>query len=283
MRRALLLIALIAAVLATGLGWYGTRQYESLIVTRPFVVARIAIAPYTLVTAEMLTTLDLPAVLAQEQPVYVRPAEVVGLLSTTAIPTGTLIYRHQAVAAASFRYSDDPQAEIIALAVPPEQAVAGQIQPGQRVNVYRLSGGVVVTSQPSARPLATVLPSPPAVVELVVAQALVRGVTAAAAAAGYPVTILVLEVTPADARRLVQLLAEGRGAVDLWVSLAPLTPAPVPGSPSPAPRLTSPAGTAAASPTPTVGRPSATPRPMATPTGASGVEPTGPISIGGGT
>ncbi|MBU0494036.1 MAG: SAF domain-containing protein [Chloroflexi bacterium] len=210
MRRALLVITLIATVLAVGVGWYGTRQYESLVVTRPFVVARVAIAPYTVITADMLTTQELPAVLAQEQPVYVAPAEVVGQLATTAIATGTLIYQAQAVSAADWRYPADPRAEVLALGLPPAQALAGQVQPGQRVNVYNAAA-------------------------LLVERAPVRGVYPARTSAGRgSQVILLLEVRPAEARRLVQCLAES--GEDLWVSLAPLVASPAPATTWPAER-----------------------------------------------
>jgi len=127
------LVALAAAVLA---GQYAYTQYNQIVSTAPVSVAAVPIAPYTLVTPDMLQVRNLPRPLAAE-PIYTAPDELIGKMTTQALMPGQIIYHHQAVAPQAFRLAS-PDLEVVSLPVSVEQAVGGAIRNGSRVNLYRM-------------------------------------------------------------------------------------------------------------------------------------------------
>lgn len=93
------------------------------------------IAPYTIITSDMVQERAFPQVMAQAQ-VYRSADEVIGNLTTTALVPEQLIYVHQLVAPQQFHLTRDETLEVVSFSIKPEQAVGAQLRIGQRVNVY---------------------------------------------------------------------------------------------------------------------------------------------------
>ena len=145
-------------------------------------------------------------------------------MTTAALQPGQLIYHHQAVPAAQFRYTDDPALEVVSFPVNPERAVGGQVQIGHRINVYGVRKTVGTNQAAQAELLAKGIP----VVDVRAKQGepANRAITAsqleqsAQVEAGKPLQILTVAVDPEAARQLVELAVDGE--YEIWVSLAPL-------------------------------------------------------------
>ena len=151
------------------------------------------IAPYTIITPDMLQERMFPQAMSQAQ-VYRSVDEVIGNLTTTALVPEQLIYVHQLVAPQQFHLTRDERLEVVSFPIKPEQAVGAQLRIGQRVNVYR----------PAAH-------SDAIGTELIVSD--VR-----TAADGY--LTLTVAARPDVVRGIIQSGANARDS--LWVTLAPL-------------------------------------------------------------
>jgi hypothetical protein len=242
----MLVVGTLALLAAVGGGFYAYRFYDSLITMAKVVTVTVAVPPYTLLTADMLDERSVPRSLLAE-PIYRAPAELAGKVTTMALMPGQIIYRHQAVAQAGFRYSDDPALEIVSFPIDPARAVGGQVQIGHRVNVYRVreldpdratsawsraTAESVVVANPSgdrgaeARLLAEGIP----VVDVRAKQgepagrpsALSQVERTASSEQIRPLQILTVAVAPETAQALVELAVEDQGAFEIWVTLAPL-------------------------------------------------------------
>ncbi len=192
-RRVTLLIAtlalLVGAMSACGLYRHAAPYTES----TNLVVPVREIAPYTIITPDMVQERAFPQAMAQAQ-VYRSVDEVVGNLATTTLVPEQLIYVHQLVAPQQFHLTRDETLEAVSFPIKPEQAVGAQLRIGQRVNVYH------PTAQSNA------IGS-----ELVVSD--VR-----AASDGY---LTVTVAAPPDVvRGIIQSGANARDS--LWVTLAPM-------------------------------------------------------------
>jgi pilus assembly protein CpaB len=150
------------------------------------------IAPYTIVTPDMVQVRAFPEAMAQEQ-VYRSVDEVIGNVATTTLIPGQLIYVQQLAAPQQFYLTRDDELEVVSFPVKPEQAVGAHLRIGQRVNVYH----------PTARASAIGT-------ELTVSD--IR-----AARDGY--VVLTLAAPPDIVREILQSGADTRDA--LWVTLAP--------------------------------------------------------------
>lgn len=180
----------IGAICASTLYRYGA----AMIATTMLVVPAKEIAPYSIITPDLVEMRAFPEAMAQQE-LYRSVDEVIGKLATTTLMPGQLLYVHQLAAPQQFRYSDDTQLEVVSFPVKPEQAAGARLHPGQRINVYRPA------SQPN-----------PIGVELSVAD--VR-----TAPDGY---LVVTVAAPSDVvRQLMNQSASGRDS--LWVTLAPIT------------------------------------------------------------
>ena len=128
----LLIATSIGAICASALYRYGT----SLTALTLLVVPVKEIAPYSIVTPDMVELRPFPEAMAQAE-VYRSVDEVIGKLATTMLMPGQLLYAHQLVAPQRFRYTDDVRLEVVSFPVKPEQAAGAQLRPGQRINIYR--------------------------------------------------------------------------------------------------------------------------------------------------
>ena len=246
-----ILIAIISLFVALGVGAFAETQYQQLVATTELVVPAVEIPPYTVVASGMFKVRSFPAPMAQE-PVYRDLSELSGKITTIALKPDQLVYRDQLVPLKQFRYTDDERLEIVSFPIKPEQAVGGQIKPGQRLNIYR----IVLQATPNQAVVAS--PDPKvwlaalgAGIELLEADVLVVDVrstqgapmvsppkvqsktsevttyeTAETSSAGTnrPLTILTVAVAPDIAKDILRLVGESQIASRylLWVSLAPL-------------------------------------------------------------
>ena len=205
----------------------------------------------------MFKTRSFPAPMAQES-VYRDASEVAGKIATITLKPDQLVYRDQLVPLKQFRYSDDERLEIVSFPIKPEQAVGGQIKPGQRINVYRIvlqatpNQSVVTSPDPKvwlAAPGAGIeilesdvlvvdvrstqgspMVSPPKVQSQRDFQSQTADVTTYQTAdtsssnTNRPLTILTVAVPPDVAKDILRLAGESQVASRylLWVSLAPI-------------------------------------------------------------
>jgi len=246
-----LLVAIISLFVALGVGWFAETQYQQLVATTELVVPAVEIPPYTVVAPGMFKIRSFPAPMAQE-PVYRDLSELSGKIATIALKPDQLVYRDQLVPLKQFRYTDDERLEIVSFPIKPEQAVGGQIKPGQRLNIYR----IVLQATPNQAVVAS--PDPKvwlaasgAGIELLEADVLVVDVRStqgspmvsppkvqsktsevttyetaetSSSSTNRPLTILTVAVAPDVAKDILRLVGESQIASRylLWVSLAPL-------------------------------------------------------------
>jgi len=243
-----ILIGLIALAVALAAGQYAYQQYDRLVTTTEIVVPSVALPPYSLITAGDLTLRALPRPLLHE-PIYTKPSELVGKVTTARLAAGQLIYRHQAVEAGQFRLADDPTLEVVSFPVQVEQAVGGQVRPGSRVNIYRAVYQTSVKTDNAITATMLITDAEYAGVEVLADSVLVVDVraqkgepattvesrptasstsnlpgssSASSKQQVMPVQIVTVAVPPEIARDIVRLVAETHGPVDLWLSLSPL-------------------------------------------------------------
>lgn len=180
----------IGAVCAGALYRYGA----AMTATTLLVVPVQEIAPYRIVTPDMVALRPFPKAMAQAE-VYRSVDEVIGKLATTTLMPGQLMYVQQLALPQRFRYSDDARLEVVSFPVKPEQAAGAQLRPGQRINVYR----------PSEQP------------EPIGADLLVADVGA------VPDGYLVVTVgASSDVVRQIIKQSPAGGCDSLWVTLAPI-------------------------------------------------------------
>ena len=254
-RKWFLIVGLLSLLAAAGGGLYAYRFYDSLVTTATAITLVQVVPPYTAITPEMLVERDVPRGMLDE-PIYTTVENLVGRITTAVLYPDQLIYRHQAVPPATFRYAEDPALEIVSFPVDPARAVGGQVRIGHRVNVYR----VRKLAQPNTSGLLTedtiVIPidGRGAEAEILAEGIMVVDVRAkqgepanraavpsqieqsARQEATKPLQILTVAVDPGTAQSLVELTVEGSGSVagdyEIWISLAPLVETPIEGETS---------------------------------------------------
>ncbi len=249
--RLALAIAFVSLLIALAVGWFAETQYQALVATTELVVPAVEIPPYTSVSPQMFKMRSFPAPVANES-VYREPSELTGKISTITLKPDQLIYRDQAVSLKQFRYTDDERLEIVSFPIKPEQAVGGQIKPGQRINLYRIvlqttpNPSVVNSPDPKvwlAAPGAGIevvesdvlvvdvrstqgspMVSPPKVQSQTAEVTTYESASTSASDANRPLTILTVAVPPDVAKDILRLAGEAHVASRylLWVSLAPM-------------------------------------------------------------
>lgn len=225
-----LLIAAAAAVV-------GNVYYEQLVATIEVPVAAVPIEPYTVISPAMLTTREVPRSLVTE-PIYQTASGLVGRIATVPIMPATMIYIPFAADPKTFRLVPDPALEVVSFPVSPASAVGGQVRPGLRINIYRT---VVVAAQLQGfrdLPIEDLLETRAAASAILAANVPVVDVRSQQGESAQPVTapagnpanartmplqIITVAVPPETARDIVTLVGETSAAVQLWVSLAPLS------------------------------------------------------------
>jgi Flp pilus assembly protein CpaB len=246
------LLALLAAVAA---GQYAYTQYNQIVSTAPVPVAAVPIPPYTLITADMLHSRNLPRPMLAE-PIYTEASDLVGQMTTQALVAGQVIYRHQAVPPQAFRLAS-PDLEVISVPVATEQAVGGALRIGSRVNLYRIVTDLSLAQAGLSRGQGATAPGNASItmtqfseVELLAEGAPVVDVrertgvpaTQDTAPSGnsrpgsaspssssdarqsqrVPIQIVTLAVRHDQAQEIVRLMGEAGTAVKFWFTLAPV-------------------------------------------------------------
>ncbi len=244
-------IAVISFLIALGVGWFAESQYQQLVATTELVVPVVEIPPYTVVVPQMFKVRAFPAPMAEEG-VYQSLEQVAGKISTITLRPDQLVYRNQLVSLREFRYSEDERLEVISFPIKPEQAVGGQVKPGQRINIYRLvlqaAPNQTVIGSPDPRvwlaaPGAGIevlqsdvlvvdvrstqgspIVQPPKVQSQSSGDAVLQSSDSSSSNTNRPLTILTVAVPPEVAKDILRLAGESQIASRylLWVSLAPL-------------------------------------------------------------
>ena len=135
-RAAQFIIGLLAIVLAIGAGIYGRNIYLKEVSTYQIPVPVATIQPYTVLSEAMFQMRDMPRTM-ETLPYYQSLTDLKGLITTSALPAGLPVSKSYAVLPTSFRLAD-PAFEVISIPVEPVSAVGGQIQIGQRLNLYQV-------------------------------------------------------------------------------------------------------------------------------------------------
>jgi len=253
-RKVRFIVALVALAVALGSGYYAWRFYDSQVSTAEVVTLTMPVAPYTLVTEDLVEMREVPrGVLAE--PIYQTPEQVVGKIAVMPLVPSQLIYRHQMVSPTQFRYTNDPGLEIVSFPVEPERAVGGQLRIGHRINVYRVrelgalglqaqglrvgNVGLPALEEGGAIPImaikgaeAEVLAEAVPVVDLrsdrgepsmdYYLQGIPGRDDAGESARRQPLQVITVAVPPDTAKKIIELAVEERGDYALWVTLAPL-------------------------------------------------------------
>ena len=133
-----IIIGGLCILLALAAGVYGRNTYLKEVSTYPVPVPIRAIPPYTLLSADLFQMREMPRAM-ERLPYFQTMSEMTGLISTAPIPAGLPVSKMSAVTSSEFRLADAPF-EVVSIPVTPVSAVGGQVQIGQRVNLYRMTG-----------------------------------------------------------------------------------------------------------------------------------------------
>ncbi|MEA3350697.1 MAG: hypothetical protein U9Q82_08770 [Chloroflexota bacterium] len=137
------LIQVFLGLIAVGIGvagaWYGRTSYLESVVTVQLPVPKEDIAPYTIISEDLLETREFPRALIEEQVDFAVSAQtLMGNVTTSILAAGLPIPSQLVQPAEEFRLAA-PSLEVVSLPVSPEYAVGGKIEIGEWVNVYLLS------------------------------------------------------------------------------------------------------------------------------------------------
>jgi len=134
-----LLLALLALAAAVGGAAYWRANYLAGVTLINLPVPRAGLSPYTLLKAEMFTISQFPRALIDDSGGDYALAldDLSGQISTGMLVAGLPVPQDLAVPPAQFRLAD-PALEVASIPISPVNGVGGQVQVGERVNVYRL-------------------------------------------------------------------------------------------------------------------------------------------------
>ncbi|GAP13206.1 hypothetical protein LARV_00957 [Longilinea arvoryzae] len=140
------IIGVLAIGLAIAAGIYGRNTYLKEVSTYQIPVPVAEIPPYSVLTSEMFTLRDMPRTM-ESLPYHQKVEDLNGLVSVSALAAGLPVAQTSAVAPAQFRLADAAY-EVLSIPVEPVSAVGGQIQIGQRVNLYQMLRQHTENNQP---------------------------------------------------------------------------------------------------------------------------------------
>ena len=134
-----LLLALLALAAAVVGAVYWRANYLAGVTLVNLPVPREEIPPYTLLEVEMFTISQFPRALIDDAGGDYALAldNLTGQISTGTLVAGLPVPQDLAVPPAQFRLAD-PALEVASIPVSPVNGVGGQVQVGERVNIYRL-------------------------------------------------------------------------------------------------------------------------------------------------
>lgn len=139
------IIGVLAIGLAIAAGIYGRNTYLKEVSTYQIPVPIVEIPPYSVLTSEMFMLRDIPRMM-ENLPYYQKVEDLTGLISVSVLPAGLPVSQTAAVPPAQFRLADVAY-EVVSIPIEPVSAVGGQIQIGQRVNLYQMIRLQVENSQ----------------------------------------------------------------------------------------------------------------------------------------
>lgn len=223
-----ILIGILSIALALAAGIYGRNTYLKEVSTYQVPVPVQDIPSYTVLTSELFQMREMPRAM-ETLPYFQKVEDVTGLISTSHIPAGLPVPTSNAVPASQFRLAD-AAFEVVSIPVKPVSAVGGQIQIGQRVNLYQ-----IIEERPQeGEPIST---SPEFTVEMIAGSILVVDVRNSQGAQAGPsnqqtsqtvedepteqVQILTLALVPETVQSVLDAVAkaEKQGGL-LWTTLA---------------------------------------------------------------
>jgi len=134
-----LILALLALAAAVVGAVYWRANYLAGVTLVNLPVPREEIPPYTLLEVEMFTISQFPRALIDEAGGDFALAldNLTGQISTGTLVAGLPVPQDLAVPPTQFRLAD-PELEVASIPVSPVNGVGGQVQVGERVNIYRL-------------------------------------------------------------------------------------------------------------------------------------------------
>ena len=264
-------LALVLA-LASGLGAYWF--LDAFAATAVIVVPAVPIPAGALIVPALLEEREAPRALLDE-PIYATAADLVGKVAQVPLAPGMAVYRHHAVPLREYRLVDDPALVVVSVPLTPDRAVGGQVQPGHRVDVWRLPRLRSAQTLEQLPITATLVLSDVLVVDVRASQGqavarqpqAVPGQLAPSEAqnqqqttANVPLQIMTFALPVTQTTLLLDTLAAvENGVAGLWIALAPvarpapaLAPAPIaePASPALPPTPEPPQPTPTATPEP---------------------------------
>ena len=131
-----IVIGAISIVLALTAGIYGRNTYLKEVSTYQIPVPIRNIPTYTTLSEDLFQMRDMPRAM-EGLPYFQKMSDIPGLITTAPLPAGLPVAKTSAIAASQFRLAD-AMFEVVSIPVKPVSAVGGQIQIGQRVNLYRI-------------------------------------------------------------------------------------------------------------------------------------------------
>lgn len=131
-----IVIGALSIVLALAAGIYGRNTYLKEVSTYQIPVPIGNIPTYTTLSEDLFQMRDMPRAM-EGLPYFQNMSEINGLITTAPLPAGLPVAKTSAVVASEFRLAD-AMYEVVSIPVKPVSAVGGQIQIGQRVNLYRI-------------------------------------------------------------------------------------------------------------------------------------------------
>lgn len=129
-------IGVLSILLALAASIYGRETYLREVSTYQIPVPIRDIPPYTSLTEEMFQLRDMPRTM-ESLAYFQKFSDMAGMITTAPLTAGLPVANTSAVPAKQFRLAD-ARFEVVSIPVKPVSAVGGQIQIGQRVNLYRI-------------------------------------------------------------------------------------------------------------------------------------------------
>lgn len=249
-RKAQVVIGVIALLAAAGSGLLIYSGFSRMVTTAWVVTPARVIPAGALIEESLLSVREVPRPLLDED-IYVRREDLVGKVAVVPLRPGMVVYRSFAVPLREYRLVDDPAYTVVSFPVDPARAVGGQIQPGHRVDIWRLAASPPVSFGSLAEVMstgwatATVLARGVLVVDVrsSTGQAVARSpqavpgqvsqglgqqvLPASPASPGGMLQILTVAVPSDVAREILAVVAMQQarsGFVTIWVSLSPMEP-----------------------------------------------------------
>ena len=236
-RRTQLFAGLIALLIAAGSGLLAYSWFDQMVTVAQIITPARVIPAGALIRADMLSVREVARPLLREN-IYVRPEELAGQVAVVTLYPGMVIYKHFAVPLSEYRLVDDPTLEVVSFPISPGQAVGGQLQPGHRIDIWKM-----ISVRPLSANLAEIAAGSWATATLLAESVLVVDVRTASGSAvarspqavpgdqrddqspsrsSGALQILTVAVPRDQAREILHLVAMESGGARIWVTLAPV-------------------------------------------------------------